>query len=149
MYCKQCGNQIDDGAMLCPKCGADQQLQTVPSEQKTNQGVATAQGEQQPPNYVVPNIVVNVDNHSSNTAVASAQGGNNYYGAVSVKSKWVALILAIFTGYFGLHRFYVGKAITGILYLCTVGLCGIGWIYDIIQICRGKFTDRYGLPLLK
>ena len=42
----------------------------------------------------------------------------------------VAWILLTFLGIFGLHRFYMGKWATGILYLLTVGLLGIGVLYD-------------------
>lgn len=42
----------------------------------------------------------------------------------------VAWILLTFLGVFGVHRFYLGKWGTGILYLLTLGLFGIGLIYD-------------------
>ena len=42
----------------------------------------------------------------------------------------VAWILLTFVGVLGIHRFYVGKWGTGILYLLTFGLLGIGLIYD-------------------
>jgi TM2 domain-containing membrane protein YozV len=42
----------------------------------------------------------------------------------------VAWILLTFLGVFGVHRFYLGKWGTGILYLVTLGLFGIGLIYD-------------------
>jgi len=42
----------------------------------------------------------------------------------------VAWILLTFLGVFGIHRFYLGKRGTGLLYLLTVGLFGIGLIYD-------------------
>ena len=42
----------------------------------------------------------------------------------------VAWILQTFLGVFGIHRFYMGKWITGLLYLVTGGLFVIGWIYD-------------------
>jgi len=49
------------------------------------------------------------------------QGDTNYT---------VAWVLLTFLGIFGIHRFYLGKWLTGILYLLTVGLFGIGIIYD-------------------
>ena len=42
----------------------------------------------------------------------------------------VAWILLTFLGIFGIHRFYMGKWLTGILYLLTGGLFLIGYIYD-------------------
>ena len=46
------------------------------------------------------------------------------------KDYSVAWILLTFLGVFGVHRFYLGKWGTGILYLVTLGVFGIGLIYD-------------------
>lgn len=62
----------------------------------------------------------------------------------SNKSKSLAVILCVLLGVLGVHRFYVGKTKSGILYLCTFGLFGIGWIYDIFNIVNNLFTDSYG-----
>jgi TM2 domain-containing membrane protein YozV len=43
----------------------------------------------------------------------------------------IGWLLLAFTGMFGLHRIYMGKWITGLLYLVTFGLFGIGYIYDL------------------
>lgn len=49
-------------------------------------------------------------------------------------NKYVSLLLCVFLGCIGAHRFYEKKIGTGILYLFTFGLFGIGWFVDIIRI---------------
>jgi TM2 domain-containing membrane protein YozV len=48
-------------------------------------------------------------------------------GPVEYSLAW---ILLTFLGVFGVHRFYMGKWVTGLIYLVTVGLFGIGYLYD-------------------
>lgn len=51
-------------------------------------------------------------------------------GRYNYSAAW--LLLVVF-GVFGLHRFYVGRWGTGLLYLCTAGLVGIGVLYDFLS----------------
>ena len=71
----------------------------------------------------------------------------NYPPGYVPKSWIVALVLLIFLGWLGVHRFYVGKVGTGILMLLTLGGFGIWWLIDLIFICTSKFTDKQGYVL--
>lgn len=63
----------------------------------------------------------------------------------SPKSRLVALLLCIFLGFWGVHRFYLGKIGTGIVWCLTFGCIYVGWIVDIIMLACGKMTDKDGL----
>lgn len=73
----------------------------------------------------------------------------NYVTFTSDKSRRMALFLCTFGGFLGLHRFYVGKFWTGVLYAFSFGLVGIGWFSDWWKLKRRTFTDNVGVPLRK
>ena len=104
-FCKHCGETIDKDCIICPKCG------------KQVEAIAAAQ----------PNIVINNDNTNTNI------NGAGFKRAKKI-NKWLAFAFCLLLGYLGVHRFYEGKIGTGILWLCTMGLFGIGWIIDLIII---------------
>ena len=71
----------------------------------------------------------------------------NYQTMTSDKNRDTAFLMCVFGGWFGLHQYYVGKIITGIIYTFTFGIFGLGWIIDIIRILLGSFRDNVGAPL--
>lgn len=60
------------------------------------------------------------------------------------KSQIVTLILLVFLGFLGVHRFYLGDIGIGLLYLLTGGLCGIGFIIDLILLLTGSLKPKDG-----
>lgn len=114
MYCSKCGKEIDNDAIICPLCGvATQNFNTV---QKNSQ----------------PQVVIN--NTNTNTNVNKNSNVTGIEVGRRVKNKWIALLLCIFLGCFGVHKFYEGKIGMGILYLFTMGISGIGVIIDFIVL---------------
>ena len=59
-----------------------------------------------------------------------------------MKSKLVTFLLCTFLGNLGVHRFYLGKIGSGILYLFTLGFCGIGTFIDLIRIAGNSLKDK-------
>ena len=57
------------------------------------------------------------------------------------------LILCLLLGGFGAHRFYVGKPLTAILMILTLGGFGIWALIDLIVIATGGFKDSKGLKI--
>lgn len=134
-YCSSCGYGIDDDCTYCPHCGAVQSTHvqnknTKKTEEATFQKPASSNTNQTP-----PPVYVNVNNTNY------TDSGYPY------KSFLACVLLCLFLGGFGVHRFYVGKIGTGVLFLCTGGLFGIGWLIDFILILTGSFRDKAGMPL--
>lgn len=59
-------------------------------------------------------------------------------GPIDHTAAW---LLLTFLGVFGVHRFYMGKWITGLAYALTGGLVGVGVLYDFWTL-NGQVSDR-------
>lgn len=60
------------------------------------------------------------------------------------RKGWFLALMCFFFGGLGVHRFLVGKIGTGILYIFTGGLLGIGVLVDFIMILCSSFKDKEG-----
>ncbi|MDB5033715.1 MAG: hypothetical protein JWQ98_956 [Chlorobi bacterium] len=71
-------------------------------------------------------------------------------GSGTPQREWLTtLLLCLFLGGLGIHRFYTGYKKEAIIQLLTGGGCGIWAILDLISIITEKFTDAEGRPLIK
>jgi TM2 domain-containing membrane protein YozV len=79
------------------------------------------------------------------------QYGQPPYGNVQTQQKdWLTtLLLCLFLGWIGVHRFYTGHTVIGVIQLLTAGGCGIWWIVDLIMILTGSYKDSNGFPLAR
>ena len=140
MYCRNCGNEMHDEAIVCVKCG-------VPTGK--GDSYCSNCGAQTHPDAV---ICVSCGKQIIDETV-------NAEPEVSQKSKLAAGLLGIFLGTFGVHNFYLGntkKAVIQLL-LGTIGafICGIGtavasiWgvIEGILILCDSTATDSEGKKL--
>ncbi|SFR81458.1 NINE protein [Anaeromicropila populeti] len=120
-FCKECLVEVE-GKNYCKSCvgkAFSEQKEAAKSSNSAN--------------------TININNVANATAV---NGANTM---ISTKSRLVSLLLCFFLGVFGIHRFYVGKVGSGILYLLTFGVFGIGAFIDLILILLGSFRDNYGM----
>ena len=166
MVCPNCHANVD-GCKYCPHCGyqliqPQQQGEHVPPDfynqyrqnQQATQNQPPENGPaygQAPPNQYPPNQQAYYNGWQQPPAGSTnVYVENNTYPpyVASCKTRLLALLLCVFLGVCGVHRFYVGKIGTGLLWLFTGGLFGIGYVVDIILIAAGSYKDRYGYPLL-
>jgi hypothetical protein len=76
-------------------------------------------------NQPQPAVIVNNTNINDNA---------DYFPYGNMKNKWVALLLCVFLGFLGAHKFYEGKILLGIVYLFTCGIGFVGVVIDFFAI---------------
>lgn len=132
LFCQQCLVEVN-GKMYCRN-----DVSNLVNEAK--QQAAPTNGYHNP----IPSQPIIINNTNTNTNT-NTNYSNPYM--MKPKSKVAAIILCIFFGWLGIHRFYTGKIGTGLLYMFTWGFMGIGVLFDLILILTGSFRDKSGIPL--
>lgn len=133
MFCKNCGQQMVDQAVVCVKCGC-----------------AAGAGANFCPNCGQPTVpgavVCTTCGVALNAPVANAAVNPN------AKSKLTAGLLGIFLGAWGVHNFYLGNTGRAIAQIVvTLVTCGVGSLWGLIEgimiLCGSIKTDANGNPL--
>lgn len=134
--CPYCGEAVRLDAKKCKHCGETLDVSLRAVEDMRRQ---SSQGHG-------PMVFMNAGGAaaSSSSAAAAAAGSSSPTGTGIVKSKGTAYLLLIGGSCFflcGLHRFYLGKTGTGLLWLFTLGLLGVGQFIDLFTL--GQQVDTY------
>ena len=130
MYCRNCGNEMSNEAVVCVKCG-------VPVG-KGNTFCPVCGEETNPDAVICVKCGASLENKTNETGE---------------KSKLAAGLLGIFLGAYGVHNFYLGftkKAVIQII--VTFVTCGIGSLWGFIEgimILCGKINADASGKLLK
>ncbi len=116
-YCRRCGESIPEGAYLCADCAKEAE-----SSGEAEVGEGSEVCEKAP------------------TPRGKQKKSRNASGGLRTCKRSTALLLCLFLGRFGCHKFYEGNTRMGVLYLLTGGLFGIGCIVDFFRLCgKPKF----------
>lgn len=124
MYCRSCGKEVPDQAIMCVGCG-------VPPKSGSK-------------------FCQNCGVETNPQAEICTKCGVRLTGSAGEGKDWlITLLLAIFVGWLGVHRFYTGHIAFGLIQFFTLGVCGIWTLIDIILIAVGSYKDKDGNPLVK
>lgn len=124
MYCRNCGKEVPEQAVMCVSCG-------VPPKN----GRKFCQ-------YCGADTV--------EAAEICTKCGVRLAAAAAEGNDWLTtLLLCVFLGTLGIHRFYTGHIAIGVIQILTLGGCGIWTLVDLILIITGSFKDSTGKPLVR
>ena len=127
MYCRNCGNEVSEKAVMCVACG------TPPKA--GNKYCYNCKAETDANAVICMKCGV-----SLNEGNAVVGGGKDWL---------TTLLLCIFLGTLGIHRFYTKHTVIGVVQILTLGGCGIWTLIDLILIVTGSFKDADGNNLVR
>ena len=127
MYCRNCGNEVSEKAIMCVACG------TPPKA--GNKFCYNCKADTSPDAAICMKCGV---------------GLKNVEGINGEGKDWLTtLLLCFFLGAFGVHRFYTKHTGIGVAQLLTLGGCGIWALVDFIMILMNTYKDADGNLLVR
>lgn len=142
MNCPYCGGFNADDRKVCRFCETP-----LPKEDEVPKVIVVDGPRATPENHnAFGDIVDKVAPYSPPPAEDSAFGANPEEELMSdmAKSRSTAIalcVISLVTGIGGLHRFYLGHMMSGVVHLLTSGIFRIGTFIDLLMISSGKLTD--------
>ncbi|MCR5453417.1 MAG: TM2 domain-containing protein [Bacteroidales bacterium] len=131
-YCPKCGSGTMSGDTVCSVCSS-------PLTVRPNVGYIPSQ----PP---IPTQNNAGQQNRQQYAPSTPQNNRQMYGS-DMRDWLTTLLLCIFLGYFGVHRFYTKHYLSGIVQFLTGGGCCIWWVVDLIMILTDSYRDGDGNKL--
>ena len=144
MFCPKCGSNIPDEAVRCKHCGANTAPFASSSGNPQKMSFCSNCGSQIAEEATAcVHCGVSVRSRSSLADQLTAPNG---------KRSWTTTLLlccCLFFGFGGLHRFYTGHVLIGLIQLFTGGGCMIWQLIDLLCIITGSYRDAEGRELFQ
>jgi ribosomal protein L37E len=124
MFCRNCGKEVFEQAVMCVACGV--------------------------PPKAGKKYCNNCGAETNPIAEMCVKCGVKLASPSTEGKEWMpTLLICLFLGVFGIHRFYTGHVAIGLLQLLTLGGCGIWTLIDFALILTGSYKDSKGNLLVK
>ena len=136
--CDNCGStscdKIDDTTYKCIFCGREQRIfMEQPKVSDEDYMSSNSETKEEPK--------ASDENKDSKNETKNDNFAENCKDLYKNNKSLVLLLVCIFVGYMGVHKFLQGKIVMGIIYFLTGGLFSIGWIIDIITCALDCVKD--------
>ncbi len=141
MKCPNCNTEFDEG-VFCPECGTRVDAINATAESATDVALSASEIVQE--NSNTDTINVSIPQYTETSV--------SYDPSWPKRNKLVAALLAIFLGGIGIHKFYLGKIVWGIVYLLFAWTFIpelVGFIEGIVYLCMSdeRFQEKYHVRL--
>lgn len=155
MICPKCGTEFEEG-IFCPECGTKVEIASEPVVEEAQNVAPVIEPEPKVESVTaVPTVEPLMSENNGPSYAATPQyteASVSYDPSWPKRSKLAAALLAIFLGGLGIHKFYLGKIVWGIVYLLfawTFISELVGFIEGIVYLCMSdeRFQEKYHVRL--
>ncbi len=142
MICPYCKEEVAVGAILCKHCKSNISALAANITPPPNPNEFPPPMTSHQPQPIQQSFQQPHQQQPYAQSVHQSPLGSNNPKTGEPKAWTNTFLLCWFLGAYGVHRFYVGKKLSGVIQLCTLGGLGIWTFVDLISLLRNKFTDK-------